>query len=65
MQFKYMSILSSIDVKNNMSYFSVPFDQEWRVDLLLNLLNIKSSLFNIDNFDSVELDDILQYVCSS
>ena len=60
-----MSNLSSIDVKNNMSYFPVPVDQEWRVDLLLSLLNIKSNLFNIDNFDSVELDDILQYVCSS
>ena len=53
-----LSDLSSIDVKNNMSYFPVPLGQEWRIELLLNLLSIKSNIFNVENFDSVELDEI-------
>ena len=60
-----LSDLSSIDVKNNMSYFPVPLGQEWRIELLLNLLSIKSNIFNVENFDSVELDEILYFVCSS
>ena len=60
-----LSTLSINDVKNDMSYFNVPNGQDWRVDLFLNLIHIRSNLFNIDNFDRTELDDILLYICTT
>ena len=60
-----LSGLSTNDVKSNMSYFEIPVGQDWRVDMMLNLIDIRSDLLNIDNFDRTELDDILLYVCST
>ena len=48
-----------------MSYFEIPVEQDWRVDMMLNLIDIRSDLLNIDNFDRTELDDMLLYVCST
>ena len=48
-----------------MSYFDIPVGQDWRIDLMLNLIDIRSDHLNIDNFDRTELDDILLYVCST
>ena len=57
--------LSHNDVKTSLSYFPVPLNQEWRIDLLLNIINIKCNNLDIDDFDNDELNEILYYVCSS
>ena len=57
-------ITSSI-VKSNMQYFKIPSGEEWRPDLLLNIIFTKLGLFSVDNFDVEELDDILEFLCTS
>ena len=60
-----VSNLTHNDVKTSMSYFPITSNQEWRVDLLLNIISIKCDNLNINNFDNDELNEILHYVCTS
>ena len=60
-------MISQFIVKSEMLYFKSPFGEEWRADLLMNVILTKLGFFPIEGFDceEQELNDILIYLCTS
>ena len=50
-------------VKKNMSYFSVPTEQEWRKCILLELLDARLSKATIDFITNDELTMMINHLC--
>ena len=48
-----------------MKYFEIPPEEAWRIDMMFNVIYSKLEHFRIDNFEAEELDDILDFVCTS
>ena len=46
-------------VRNSRQYFPVPDDQQWRVPLLLELLDARSDRMSIENLTSNQISDII------
>ena len=58
-------LLNSSSVKANLKYFNIPVGEEWRIDMMFNIIYAKLERFQIDNFEEKELDNILDFVCTS
>ena len=59
------SSLTAASVKKNMVYFPVPAAQLWRVDLLLELLNVGTGSLTVNNFEREELTTIVNHLCTT
>ena len=59
------SDLSANLVKSSLQYFPVPDDQQWRVPLLLELLDAHSDKMTIENLTSNQISDIIDNICTS
>ena len=57
--------LTTTLVKNSLMYFPVPDDQQWRVPLLLELLDARSDKMTIENLTSNQISDIIDNICTS
>ena len=60
-----MERIDPITVKNNLVYFKIPSEEEWRIDLMHNLIQVKNGEFTVENFEDEELDNLLAFVCTS
>ena len=56
-------LLKSSDVKTK--YRDIPKQEEYRVDVIKEIVDIKNGQLDIQGFDTNELDQILEYVCVS
>ena len=59
------SNLSSSSVKKSMEYFCVPAGQDWRVDMVLELLNLREGSLEIDDLESDEVTTLINYLCTT
>ena len=57
--------LSPTTVKRSLGYFPVPDDQQWRVPLLLELLDVRSKKSTIENLTSDQILSIIDSICTS
>ena len=57
--------LSSSCVNKSMSYFSVPDDNQWRINIIHGLLDTRSSSLSLPNFNPTEIKVMLDYLCTS
>ena len=57
-----VSALSASAVKSTLEYFPVPVGEEWRVQILKELINHE---VEVPGFSSEELREITEYVCTS
>ena len=57
--------LTPASIKRNMVYFPVPPGQEWRTDLLLELLNTRNGTLQINNFGNEELTMVINQLCTT
>ena len=48
-----------------MKYFPPPESEEWRGEVILELLEAKKNNMNIEGFDGNEINDMLQFLCSN
>ena len=55
--------LSSSYIKQNMEFKAVPQDEQWRIPLLLNLLEIKKDSMQLNGFQDEEIDSMIEDVC--
>ena len=60
-----IDMLTPSSVKNEMTYFDCPANEVWRVELLRNIINIRTSEMFLENFDDNELENILEHICLS
>ena len=47
------------------NYFDVPEREEYRVEFIKELIEVKNNEMEVAGFDNHELDDILSYLCVS
>ena len=57
--------LSTNNVKKNCCYFNVPMEQQWRLPLISELLQVKNNNLNLGEYMSTEVEDMLKYLCTS
>ena len=62
-----MNTIDQIDSKliNNLVYFDIPTGEEYRVTLLKELIDVKNNLFFIPGFSFVEIDFMINHVCTT
>ena len=46
-------------------YFEVPDGQEYRIEFIKELIEVKNNIYEVDGFNNEELDDILCFLCTS
>ena len=62
---------STDNIKNLMpkdadnDYFEVPEGEEYRIEFIKELIEVKNNTFKVDGFNNEELDDILCFLCTS
>ena len=56
--------LSKSDV-NTLVFSPVPKNEEWRIGFLKELLDIRSNDIVLDSFSKDEIDDMIQFVCTT
>ena len=54
--------LNDID---NFEYSSVLPENQWKVDMVKEIIEVRADELNVDNFSEKELDEILEYLCTS
>ena len=59
------SFPSKAVVKKKMKYFAVPEDEAWRPPLLSDLLKVREDISTLPGFSVAEVDEMLQFVCTS
>ena len=57
--------LSSSLVKRKMAYFSVPTEQAWRSDILLELLDARLGKTSIEQFSKQDLTMMIDHLCTT
>ena len=58
-----MDDLSSSFIKENLKFKPLPEQEQWRVPLLLNLLDIRNNSMVLDNFEKEEIEDMIKQIC--
>ena len=53
--------LSKSDVKS-LVFSPIPENEEWRIGMLKELLDIRTNDLVLENFSKVEIDDMINYV---
>ena len=46
-------------------YWSVLPDNQWRVDMVREIIEARADELKIENFSEQELDDMMEYLCTS
>ena len=59
----HTSDLNAIIVKQRMKYFPIPKNEAWRVQIIKELLSIKSRKCELNGFTSKEIDQMLMDLC--
>ena len=57
--------LNPNEVKLNMKYFPVPEEQHWRVPVLSELLEVRSSNSGIENLTPADVTQFIDIICTS
>ena len=50
---------------SEIKFRKIPPGEEWRINLVNELLNVKHDASTIDNFDAEEIEEMLEYVCTT
>ena len=50
---------------DDLLFHRVPPGEEWRINLIREIINVKYDESNIENLDAEEIDEILEFVCTS
>ena len=57
--------LSSLSVKANMKSFPCPKAEEWRIPLVQELLDVKNNELSIEMCDRLEIDEYIDFLCTT
>ena len=57
--------LTSSIVGKGLSYFPVPGDQMWRIDILKELLCVKRRFLSLDEFNFTQISNMIDFLCTT
>ena len=50
---------------DKIEYFNMEKKDLWKVNIIKEIIDVKSKIANIDNFNTEELETVLTYLCTS
>ena len=50
---------------DDLLFHKVPPGEDWRINLIREIIDVKYDERNIENLDAEEIDEILEFVCTS
>ena len=50
---------------DKIEYFNMEKKDLWKVDIIKEIIDVKSKIASIDNFNTEELETVLTYLCTS
>ena len=50
---------------DTMEYHTIPEDETWRIDLLKEIIEVKENEYEVHGFTNEELEEIVNFVCTS
>ena len=50
---------------DKIEYFQMENKDKWKVEIIKEIIDVKSTIAEIDNFNSEELETVLTYLCTS
>ena len=50
---------------DTMEYHSIPENEEWRVNLVKEMIEVKENEYEVPGFTNEELEEIIDFVCTS
>ena len=56
--------LTTQTVKNMVKYFEIPDSEEWRIDMMTELLQLRRDSLTIPGFSQEEIQCLLDFVCT-
>ena len=56
--------LSKHVVKHNLTFSKIPEDQNWKIPILCELINLRSNIISVDNLIYQELSDMINFICT-
>ena len=56
--------LTQQTVKNMVKYFEIPDSEEWRIDMMTELLQLRRDSLTIPGFSQEEIQCLLDFVCT-
>ena len=62
---KYLNIIDKHIVKNCIIFREIPVEEEWRISFLNELISAKNNNIVIDGVDQAELDEIINFICTT
>jgi hypothetical protein len=57
--------LNSTVVKNKLIYFPFHEDEKWRMEILLELLDVRNAAGTVENFTAEETTPMIDHLCTS
>ena len=60
-----IELLTANIVKRKTVYSKVPAGEEWRPDIVAELLKLRTDSLSVDGLTSAEIQDMLDFVCTS
>ena len=57
--------LTVSSVSKSVRYFPVPEEELWRIDLMKELLNVNRSFLDINDFNYMEINHMMNFICTS
>ena len=62
---KDLNIIDKCIVKNCMTFQEIPLEEEWRIPFLNELISAKNNNIVINGVDQAEIDDIINFICTT
>ena len=67
-----MLLLGKVTIKeirltdiDNFEYSSVLPDNKWRIDMVREIIEVRADELNVGNLSDQELDEVIEYLCTS
>ena len=62
---KDLNIIDKCIVKNCMTFQEILLEEKWRIPFLNELISVKNNKIVINGVDQAEIDDIINFICTT
>ena len=57
--------MNDVNERDNEKYFPMDETENWKIELIKEIIDAKSKIADIENFEVEELDTLSTYLCTS
>ena len=61
----YRTGIQNVQVQERMWYSKLEADDQWKVNLAMEIMDVREGCKSVDGFLTNEVEDMLRYICTS